>query len=77
MADTKVAEGAGDAHAPTIVVENNPAALSAALEAALAAYEVNEPARQVAAATERVRKAREALAHAEALYASTIAEYGG
>jgi hypothetical protein len=74
---TEVAEGAGNAHAPTIVVENNPAALSAALEAALASYEANEPQRQINAAETRVAKAQAALDAALVTLASVRAEFGG
>jgi len=73
---TEAAEGLGSGHPPTIVVENNPAALSAALEASLAAYTDREPQRQIAAATERVRKAQESLDAAQATLAAITAEWG-
>ena len=74
---TDIAVGKGDALSPTILVENNPAALEAALAAAKERYAENEPQRQVAAATERVKKAQEALDAAQITLAAVMAEFGG
>lgn len=75
MTDMGVAEA--KVHPATVVIENNVAALEAALEAARAAEAASEPQRQIAAAEKRVVKAQMALDAAEELLAQAYAQFGG
>lgn len=74
MSGIDTATAKGGAHDPTITVENNIQALSAALEAARAADLALEPQREIEAAERAVEKAEANLAAAKDALKNTKAE---